>query len=1110
MKFNKKVMALLLVLAIALSIVVPISLSTNADTVPAVGVKFNLRAVNLLSGEITLTDTSTLTIQYTDATLGDNMKMYATIEKSDGTTVLDSAEVPEANLKILTQTVYGANEEIPGEDKDCETANNGKKTLTMKNIHSNAAGAVSFVPGSTVNGLTVSELTITVWTQDTATGVSSSKATTTINNGFTNDTPTGLTSSNWMNYIDGSTLLSQINIPGSHDSGAYKFDAVSEVLNKCQESTITDQLNDGVRYLDIRASGLKSAYSGNTNTQKRTDIPELIDFRICHADFYAQKTDGSAFTFYDLYLELKRFLKEHPSETIILALSDDGDIDNYANEARENIMKAVASFVKYDPTLFYTKGTEIPTLDDVRGKVVLFRRMVNGHVRTDHAGMDFFWIDGKFENTTNPHAIVPRSESNGSEWNANTLAVTTYYVQDNYRSDAGDKWTYATDFLGNCEAGNKKVNQYWLNFLSAAGETSASPKSIADNVNPKFKTRGLTKGTQYGYILFDFVAEEFCQIVYNTNIFLSEPQLKIDTSGHIVSDRNDKKVVHYDFAKVENNTVPNTENNGFDGTLVNTSLVSHSSIYDLITLNNSGKNYTDAGYVNIQQGVLAGGNETATIQVWLKASEAAHATTLFGTGSYNVFVAITRFDDQTARFVCGPQKTVYEGRGGGNPVSSTESWDLNKWYLFTYVLEGGKIKIYKNDTLMAEGPVDANFSDIGGGVMYNDPFCLGTAPMSDWKDPGFTGSIGDFTIYNYAVDKSEIETTYNTLAKDYTYILEATLEDGETAVARENIAGTCIEENYYNSRSKIYFTVPSDYDVTNAKLSLKYDGSSVLISENGGAYKTFDPNTAYDLSDAILKVISLNEEDYSKEYEIVVNGVIVKDFVTHEFIEVQGTNTTVSLPEIENSLFWWYNSTKDAEISTASAGDVVYLKQIAIDAPIIEPDASKSIRAAEDKTNGLRFKATITREDFYNYFNNADADYVYEEGSEFTFGILLMPEDVLAKRGLVATDLTREKVSDAVDVVGKKIFEQGLIDNGLDYTAVILNIPEAQYTRNFVARAYIEYTYGNDTEIIYSNKVSIGSYLSVAQAAYADAKAKNDTDTMDKLLEIFTEAELTE
>ena len=80
--------------------------------------------------------------------------------------------------------------------------------------------------------------------------------------------------SEWMKYINGNLKLNQINIPGTHDSGTYgiiaddsvveniaeylrelglllKLDDIKEATARTQELNILQQLESGVRYLDI-------------------------------------------------------------------------------------------------------------------------------------------------------------------------------------------------------------------------------------------------------------------------------------------------------------------------------------------------------------------------------------------------------------------------------------------------------------------------------------------------------------------------------------------------------------------------------------------------------------------------------------------------------------------------------------------------------------------------------------------------------------------------------------------------------------------------------------------------------------------------------------------
>jgi len=84
----------------------------------------------------------------------------------------------------------------------------------------------------------------------------------------------------WMNYINNSTYINQIVIPGTHDSGTYNVGTLSVINNKyakylnplglvtaqlsefaqTQSMNIIEQLNNGIRYLDVRL-GLENAKS---------------------------------------------------------------------------------------------------------------------------------------------------------------------------------------------------------------------------------------------------------------------------------------------------------------------------------------------------------------------------------------------------------------------------------------------------------------------------------------------------------------------------------------------------------------------------------------------------------------------------------------------------------------------------------------------------------------------------------------------------------------------------------------------------------------------------------------------------------------------------------
>jgi 1-phosphatidylinositol phosphodiesterase len=105
------------------------------------------------------------------------------------------------------------------------------------------------------------------------------------------------TPQNWMEEIDDNLLLSQITIPGTHDTCAlYGGD-----LPICQTLSIIDQLKHGVRALDITCRHYQNT------------------FPIHHDRFY-QNID-----FGDVQESCIYFLRAFPSETILMHIKEEYD-----------------------------------------------------------------------------------------------------------------------------------------------------------------------------------------------------------------------------------------------------------------------------------------------------------------------------------------------------------------------------------------------------------------------------------------------------------------------------------------------------------------------------------------------------------------------------------------------------------------------------------------------------------------------------------------------------------------------------------------------------------------------------------------------------------------
>ena len=233
-----------------------------------------------------------------------------------------------------------------------------------------------------------------------------------------------------------------------------------------------------------------------------------------------------------------------------------------------------------------------------------------------------------------------------------------------------------------------------------------------------------------------------------------------------------------------------------------------------------------------------------------------------------------------------------------------------------------------------------------------------------------------------------------------------------------------------------------------------------------------------------------------------LEGVTVYDYMSGDAVTVYYPENTIALEsegKDTNYLYpSWYDKQESAGdesvITSATVGPDIYQHRIPIDVPVSD---GRTIRVATDGTNGLRFKASINREAFYQYFNG-DNDYVYNKDHTFTFGMLLIPTRILGDNELT---LETESVK---NIVGKNVYAQRNSEGDLEFTGVLTGIPKSAYTWDIAARAYITFQYGGETHTIYSEETLVGSYQEVAKLVYNDPDIAQSIK--DKLEEIFGDA----
>jgi 1-phosphatidylinositol phosphodiesterase len=271
--------------------------------------------------------------------------------------------------------------------------------------------------------------------------------------------------SNWMTPLNGTLPLSQLSIPGTHDSGA-RFEPLSGTA-KCQNLTIREQLDSGVRFLDIRCRHVNDA------------------FTIHHGHVYQN------INFTDVLGATYGFLDANPGETVIMSVKEE-----YQSSGNTRSFEATFdSYVALNAPK-WRLASAIPTLGEARGKIVLFRR---------------------FGATSTPKGI------DASHWPDNTTFSTgnTLRVQDHYAvSDNDTKWKQILATLN--EARDGANNTLHVNFTS--GYISGlfgipNIPGVSKHIHPRLSTFFTAHPNgRFGIIVMDFADAAMAALVYNTNI----------------------------------------------------------------------------------------------------------------------------------------------------------------------------------------------------------------------------------------------------------------------------------------------------------------------------------------------------------------------------------------------------------------------------------------------------------------------------------------------------------------------------------------------------------------------------------------------------------------
>jgi 1-phosphatidylinositol phosphodiesterase len=286
-------------------------------------------------------------------------------------------------------------------------------------------------------------------------------------------------STNWMSKVPDTQSLSRMTIPGTHETMALYETIPGTAI--CQTNTLSEQLNYGIRCLDIRGRHLSNALT------------------IHHGVVYQKAT------FSNVLDAATSFLSNNPTETIVMLLKEEhtpaGNTRSYEN--------TVMSYLTKDRAKYLYNGwkpcTKIPTLGEVRGKIVLVRRFP-GKIGINATP----WPD-------NANGVV----NAGSLFRIQDLYKLNYSVWNPDNSENFDKkWSVAYDGL--MQASEDTQGKFFhLTYSSGAIFYLGVPQvpEFAYAMNSRvngFFTRH-SSGI-FGAVMMDFITPELTAKVYRSGI----------------------------------------------------------------------------------------------------------------------------------------------------------------------------------------------------------------------------------------------------------------------------------------------------------------------------------------------------------------------------------------------------------------------------------------------------------------------------------------------------------------------------------------------------------------------------------------------------------------
>lgn len=227
----------------------------------------------------------------------------------------------------------------------------------------------------------------------------------------------------WMKYLKDDVHLSQLSIPGTHDTMSFYGGPAVQT----QSMALHFQLESGIRVLDIRCA--------------RND--KTGGFDIHHGPVFQNAT------FEDVLNRVVDFLEKNPHETVLMRVKEEYTNNPWAFE--QIFRRRYWNNEKYKDRMFYGNPTipditQNPTLGEMRGKIVILQDFAREQCDPPSYKPEFglcyksFSIQDEFKLEDNDD-LYPKWEKVNDHLNAaNSGPADTKYM--NYLSGSGGSFPY--------------------------------------------------------------------------------------------------------------------------------------------------------------------------------------------------------------------------------------------------------------------------------------------------------------------------------------------------------------------------------------------------------------------------------------------------------------------------------------------------------------------------------------------------------------------------------------------------------------------------------------------------------------------------------------------